>query len=156
MTPDLLEVGRIAKAHGLRGEVVVELWSDFPDRLDPRAALSTDEGTLVVTSSRPHQGRYIVAFEGFMSREAAEGLQGLVLRAEPREVPGALWIHDLVGAAVVLVDETPVGVVAAVEANPASDLLVLEDGRLIPLRFVTSHEPGVRIVIDPPAGLLEL
>jgi 16S rRNA processing protein RimM len=156
MPPDLLEVGRIAKPHGLRGEVIVELWSDFPDRLDPGSELLSDQGTLVVASSRPHQGRFMVAFEGFSSREAAESIIGLVLRAEPREVPDALWIHDLVGCEVLTTDGSSVGYVAAVEANPASDLLVLDDGRLIPLRFLVSHEPGLRVVIDPPEGLLEL
>jgi len=154
--PDLLEVGRIIKPHGLRGEVVVDLWSDFPDRLDTGSALSTDEGLLVVGASRRHQERYLVFFEGFSTREAAEGLKGLILRAEPRDVPGAMWIHDLVGCTVELTDGTAVGTVATIEANPASDLAVLEDGRLIPLTFVTVHEPGVRLVIDPPEGLLEL
>ena len=156
MTPDLLEVGRIAKAHGLRGEVIVDLWSDFPDRLAKGSVLQSDEGTLEVQSSRLHQHRYIVVFKGFTSRSAAEGLQGLVLRAEPREVPGTMWIDDLLGCVVETVDGDQVGVVAAVEANPAADLCVLEDGRLIPLTFVVTHEPKERLVIDPPEGLLDL
>jgi 16S rRNA processing protein RimM len=136
--------------------VIVELWSDFPDRLDSGSELETDEGTLEVIASRLHQGRYMVAFRGFSTRESAEGLVGLVLRAEPRDVPDALWIHDLIGCEVLTVEGAPVGRVEGVEANPASDLLVLDDGRLIPLHFLVSHEPGVRIVIDPPEGLLEL
>jgi len=156
MTPDLLEVGRIAKAHGLRGEVVVDLWSDLPERLDRGAAVETDEGVLVVASSRIHQGRYLVSFEGFANRSAAEGLAGLVLRGPPIEVPGAMWIRDLIGCAVELPDGTVVGRVAAVESNPASDLCVLDDGTLVPLTFVIEHDPGVRVVIDPPEGLLEL
>jgi 16S rRNA processing protein RimM len=156
VSPDLLEVGRITKAHGLKGEVVVQLWSDLLDRLDPGSELHTDQGTLTVLSSRTYQDRYLVFFEGFVERTTAEGLQGLTLRAAPREVPGTLWVHELIGADVVLSDGTAVGVVASVEANPASDLLVLSDGRLIPLRFVVSHEPGATVVIDPPAGLLEL
>ena len=156
MSPDLLEVGRITKAHGLKGEVVVQLWSDLLDRLDPGSELSTDQGTLTVLSSRTYQDRYLVFFKGFVERTAAEGLQGLVLRAEPRDVPGTLWVHELIGAQVVLLDGTSVGAVVSVESNPASDLLVLDDGRLIPLRFVATHEPGQRVVIDPPDGLLEL
>ena len=156
MTDDLLEVARIAKAHGLRGEVVVDLWSDLTERLDPGSTLMSDEGTLTVERSRRHQGRYLVVFEGFSNRTAAEGLQGLVLRAAPKEVAGVMWVRDLVGCRVELLDGTPVGSISAIEANPASDLCVLEDGTLIPVIFVVQHEPGVRVVIDPPEGLLEL
>ena len=116
----------------------------------------SDEGSLLVERSRLHQGRFLVFFEGVASREAAEGLKGLVLRAPRRELPGAMWIDELVGCRVELGDGSIVGRVAAVEANPASDLLVHEDGRLIPLRFVTTHEPATRVVIEPPEGLLEL
>ena len=70
------------------------------------------------------------------------------------EDPEALFVHDLVGREVVEVDGTPHGTVVAVQANPASDLLVLEDGNLVPLRFVVSRELG-SIVVDVPAGLFE-
>ena len=157
MTSDLLEVGRIVKVHGLRGEVLVELFSDFPDRLAPGSVLTrSDGGELVVASSRLHQGRWLVQFEGVAGREGAEALGRASLLAERREVPGAMWIDELEGCAVELSDGTQVGLVVAVEANPASDLLVLDTGALVPLRFVLTHEPSVRVVIDPPEGLLEL
>ena len=78
-----------------------------------------------------------------------------MLRAAPVERPGTLWVHELVGAAVVSTDGAELGVVAAVEANPASDLLVLEGGGLVPLRFVVAHEPGVAVVVDVPEGLFD-
>jgi ribosomal 30S subunit maturation factor RimM len=65
------------------------------------------------------------------------------------------WVHDLIGAKVVDTGGAQVGVVEAVEANPASDLLVLADRRLIPLRFVVARQPGL-LTVDPPPGLLEL
>jgi 16S rRNA processing protein RimM len=64
-------------------------------------------------------------------------------------------VHELIGATAVLVDGTEVGTVDGVEANPASDLLVLDSGALVPVVFVTAHEPG-RVTIDPPEGLLDL
>ncbi len=88
-------------------------------------------------------------------RTAAEALRGQILRATPREVEGTLWVHELIGATVVTLQGGPVGVVAAVETNPASDLLVLEDGRLIPVVFVVEHTAGERIVVDVPDGLLD-
>lgn len=155
----LLEVGRITKPHGVRGDVLVQLTTDVTDRLAPGSQLSTDRGTLTVRRASPHQDRWIVTFEEIPGRDEAERWRGTVLRAEP--MPGAeldegtYWVHELVGAEVVLVDGTAVGRVDAVEANPASDLLVLDGGQLVPVAFVVEQEGG-RVVIDPPEGLLDL
>ena len=151
---DLLEVGRITKPHGIRGEVIVRLTSDRHERVAPGFVLQTDRGPLTVASSRPHQRDWIVAFEGVPDRNTAETMRGLVLRAEPLDDPDVLWVHHLVGSRVVETDGTDRGVVTAVEANPASDLLVLDSGALVPLTFVVSTEAG-RVVIDPPAGLFD-
>jgi 16S rRNA processing protein RimM len=155
MTVDLLEVGRITKAHGLRGDVLVLLWSDVADRLAPGSTLDADGRALVVASSRPYQDRVMVHFVGVDDRTAADALRGVVLRAEPVEVDDVLLVHELIGCAVETVDGTHVGTVELVEANPASDLLVFEDGRLVPLTFLVSHVANKTIVIDPPAGLLD-
>ena len=145
----------MAKAHGLRGEVIVALSTDRTERLDPGTVLFSDDGELTVVTSQPHQRRWIVQFAGVESREAAEALHGLVLRAEPLEDPDAYFVHELIGSEVV--DETgaALGTVESVEQNPASNLLVLDGGALIPVRFVTVRE-GNRLVVDVPQGLLEL
>jgi 16S rRNA processing protein RimM len=155
-TTELLKIGRVTKAHGLRGEVVVQLWTDLTERLDPGSVLTTPRGTLTVESAKPFQDRWIVQFEGIVDRSQAERMRGIELEAEAVEIPGKLWVHELVGIAVVDVDGTELGFVTAVEANPASDLLVLEGGGLIPLRFVTEsdHAAG-RLVVDIPDGLLD-
>ena len=105
-------------------------------------------------SSRPFQGRYLVEFEGVHTREAADELRGALLAAAAVEDPEALFVHDLVGSEVVEVDGKRRGTVVAVQANPASDLLVMQDGNLVPLRFVVGREGGV-LVVDAPAGLFE-
>ncbi len=151
----LLEVGRITKPHGLRGEVVVKLLSDRAGRLDPGAVLSTDGGDLIVRSARPHQDRWIVAFEGRSTREDADELRGVVLRAEPVDDPDELWVHQLVGATVVTTAGEVVGRCTGVIANPAADLIELDGGALVPVVFVVDHSPE-RVVIDPPDGLFEL
>ena len=150
----LLEVGRVVKPHGIRGEVIVDLLTNRTDRMVPGATFATATGVLEVEAARPHQGRWIVTFAGVPDRTAAEGLRGTLLSAEPLDDPEALWVHDLVGAEVVDVEGRSHGEVAAVEDNPAADLLVLADGRLVPVTFVVSTEPG-RVVVDPPAGLLD-
>jgi len=152
----LLEVGRIVKAHGIRGEVIVELISNRPDlRLAPGSVLSSDRGDMEVLTATPHQGRWIVAFRGIEDRNAAETYRNVPLSAEPIESDDdTLWVHELIGSEVFDLDGRSYGPVEAVEANPASDLLVLSGDRLVPLIFVKTTRPG-RVVIDPPAGLLD-
>ena len=145
----------IVKPHGLRGEVAVHAITNRPEaRFVVGAVLESDRGPLEILSVRPHQGRWLVVFAGVDDRNLAEALRGVVLRAEPLDEDGALWVHELIGAEVVGTDGRRYGTVEAVEANPASDLLVLNGERLVPLVFVVSHSPG-RVVIDPPAGLLD-
>jgi len=151
----MLEVGRVVRPHGLKGEVIVDLVSNRPElRLAPGTVLASDHGDLSVVRSSAHQKRWIVAFEGIQNRDGAEALRGTSLRAEPIEEEGALWVHELIGSEVVDAAGATYGSVVAVEANPASDLLVLDDGGLVPLRFVVESGPA-RLVIDPPAGLVE-
>ena len=135
---ELLEVGRITKAHGLRGEVVVLLSSDRTERLDRGSRLDSDRGALEVRASRPHQDRWVVAFEGVADREAAEALRGVVLRAEPIDDPDALWVHELIGCAVREPDGRERGTIESVLENPAADLLVLDSGALVPVVFVVA------------------
>jgi len=152
----VLEVGRIVKAHGIRGEVIVDLLSNRPDeRLAAGSVLASDRGELEVLTATPHQGRWIVAFAGVPDRSTAEAYRGTVLSAEPIEGDDdTLWVHELIGSEVFDLAGRRYGPVEAVEANPASDLLVLSGDRLVPLVFVKTRLPG-RVVIDPPPGLLD-
>lgn len=154
MPGGLLDVGRVVKAHGLAGEVVVDLWGDAR-RLRPGTVLRTDAGVLEVLAARPHQDRHLVRFAGVTDRSEAERLRGVVLRAEPLDEPDVLWVHQLVGAEVVTAEDRSLGTVVAVEANPASDLMVLDGGGLVPLRFVTHVDPARRVVVDAPEGLVD-
>jgi 16S rRNA processing protein RimM len=149
-----LEVGRVLRPHGLRGEVVVRLVTDRTERLAAGAVLSSSAGDLEVVRASPHRDRWIVSFAGVHDRDGAEALRDVVLRAAPIVDPDALWVHELHGSEVVDVTGRHLGRVTAVEANPASDLLVLEGGGLVPLRFVQEHRPG-KVVVDVPDGLLE-
>jgi 16S rRNA processing protein RimM len=151
----LLDVGFVTRPHGLAGDVVVHFVSNRPERTEVGARFSTDDGELRVGALRRNGDRFVVHFEGVDTVEAAESLRGVVLRAEPLEDPEALWVHELVGAEVVDAgDGRVLGRVAAVVENPASDLLELEDGALVPLRFVVHHKRG-RLGVDLPAGLLD-
>jgi 16S rRNA processing protein RimM len=150
-----LEVGRIVKAHGLKGQVQVDLWTDRTERLDAGTQLLSERGPLVVIGASRHQHRYIVTFDLIDSREEADRWRGVVLSAPRLEDESVIWIDDLFGAEVYDVGGTLRGVVVDVEANPASDLLVLDSGSLVPLTFVTEVVANERIVVDVPDGLFE-
>jgi 16S rRNA processing protein RimM len=158
----LLEVGRIEKAHGLRGDVIVKLTSNVESRLAVGSVLFTDAaGTrrLEVRASQRHQHRWIVTFGGLARREDADALHGTTLFAEPTGDDGdddPLWVHELIGASVREVDGHDRGKVTAVIDNPASDLLELDGGALVPLRFVVEHDrAGAVVTIEVPAGLFD-
>lgn len=154
--PLVLEVGRITKPHGVRGDVIVALSTNRSERMEPGTHLRTHRGrSLHITASRPHHDRWIVTFEGIGDREAADHLRGTVLLAEPLEDTDELWVHELVGAAVIDAAGVERGTVTAVQENPAADLLVLDSGALVPVVFVVDRRPG-QVIVDVPEGLFEL
>ncbi|MFM8554533.1 MAG: ribosome maturation factor RimM [Acidimicrobiales bacterium] len=156
---DLLEVARIGKPHGVRGDTYVTFTSDVASRHEPGSVLyvrtASGERRLVVERSRPEKDRHVVHFEGIDSREAVAVLTNSVLLAEPVADAASLWVHELIGSEVVEVSGTPRGRCVAVVANPAHDLLELADGSLVPVPFVVSCRDGVT-TIDPPEGLFGL
>ena len=155
MSSDLLEVGRITKPHGLRGDLLVVLTTTRHERVDKGSVLVADGANLTVESSRPHQDRFIVKFAGVNSREDADQLRGQLLLAEPIDDPDELWVHELIGCVVTTTDGVECGLVTEVEDNPASDLLVTDAGTLIPVRLITEYTPGESIVVDVPEGLFD-
>lgn len=153
----MLHVGRVDKAHGLRGEVVVSLVTNRAERVAPGARLYLDEAggrELVVLTSIPFTHRWIVAFDGIFDRNASESIAHRDLYAEPLDDPDALWVHELVGKRVVDQHGTDRGPVVSVEANPASDLLVLDSGALVPMTFVVATDADV-VTVDVPDGLFD-
>ncbi|MGH9104546.1 MAG: ribosome maturation factor RimM [Acidimicrobiales bacterium] len=155
----LLEIGYMGRPHGLDGGVVVQLVTTVPGRLAPGSALECAGSRLVVDSAQllpgarsPKGTHWLVHFGGITTRDQAESLRGHPLRAEALERAQGLWVHELIGAQVVDTAGEGHGTVTAVEANPASDLLVLDGGALVPLHFVVEAVPG-RVTVDGPEGL---
>ncbi len=154
---ELREIGRIGRAHGVRGAVYVTLITDRTERLDPQARVCAGTRWLTVAASRPQSHRWLVEFDGVTDRNAAEQLTGRILLASPlpQESGGDdLWVHDLIGSRVVETGGVERGSCTAVLANPANDLLELDGGWLVPVTFVVSYADGV-ITIDPPDGLFD-
>jgi 16S rRNA processing protein RimM len=163
-------VGRVVKAHGIRGEVVVEVLSDVPGRFDVGADVRLDGRPVVITGSRPHQGRLLVRLEGVTDRTAAELLRGKVFEAEAADVSDeeTYYAHELVGMAVVDRDGHDLGTVSALIELPVTagyDLLEVRRGDgstwLLPAvdEYVEVEDaPAGRrrlAVVDPPDGLIE-
>ena len=153
--PDLLEVGRIGRPHGVRGELYVDLLTDREERVAVGSRLVARDDTLEVVAARPSNGRWLVMFAGVADRTQAERLTGVQLLAAPIEDPDALWVHELIGSRVVEADGVDRGRCVSVLANPAHDLLELDSGALVPVTFVVSCVDGVTTV-DVPDGLFDL
>ncbi|BDZ43947.1 ribosome maturation factor RimM [Paraoerskovia sediminicola] len=166
-----LTVARIGKAHGLRGEVSLQVRTDDPStRFAVGAELETDPGSrgpLTVATCRNANGRWFVGFAGISDRTAAESLRGtdLVVEVEDERTDAgeddAWYEHELAGLCAELEDGTVVGRVAGLENAPAHDLLVVEEpgGARTLVPFVTAIVPvvdvaGGRVVLTPPGGLL--
>jgi len=165
-----ITVGVITRAHGVRGEVVVDLRTDEPERrFASGAVLHSESGTntFTVVSTREHQTRWLVTFAEIPDRNAAEAARGvrLVAQVSDDERPDddeEYYDRQLVGLAVHTGDSAqPLGTVTAVLHLPAQDMLEIStaDGtRLVP--FVSELVPVVdlgagRVVLAPVAGLLE-
>ncbi|MBM0207484.1 ribosome maturation factor RimM [Micromonospora sp. STR1s_5] len=123
---------------------------------------------LTIEESRFHQGRVLIAFEGILDRNTAEALRGTLLVVDSADVtppddPEEFHDHQLVGLAVVTPAGERLGEVARIDHAPSSDLLVLRrpEGRTALIPFVRAIVPevdlaGGRVIVDPPAGLLDL
>lgn len=160
-------VGRVVKAHGIRGEVSVHLLTDDPARRFRAGSRLSGAGQLLtLTTVRHHQNRLLVTFEEVHDRTQAEALAGTVLTLEVDSEEDAgeddAWFdHQLEGLAVRLPTGEQIGTVARVEHGAAQDLLVItRDGREALVPFVTALVPTVDpeagfLVVDPPGGLLD-
>lgn len=151
----LLQVGVVRRAHGVKGDTYVELFTDREDRLAVGSRLWAHGSWRVVTTAKHASQRWIVHFDGLDDRTAIERLTNVGLYAEPVLDDDALWVHELVGASVVEAGGVERGRCVAVVANPAHDLLELDSGALVPVIFVVEQRDG-RIIIDPPDGLFDL
>ena len=164
-------VARVGRALGVKGDLLVDVLTDEPERrLVPGVELHVagQQRTLLIESDRPHGGRLCLHFAGIDDRTAAEALTGSLLEAERPdgerpEDPDEYYDDDLIGLEVVTEAGEAVGSVTEVLHLPAQDVLAVRDspdGPEVLVPFVAEIVPIVdldnrRIVISPPAGLLD-
>ncbi|CAM3745894.1 ribosome maturation factor RimM [Smaragdicoccus niigatensis] len=169
-----LVIGRIAKSHGVHGELVVEVRTDEPeDRfvvgavLTARAPRERRTKPLVVRSVREHSGRLLLTVDGVADRTESDALRGWLLVIDSATLtspddPDEFYDHELEGMAVRLGDGTDIGTVKEVLHTGAGELLSVKapDGREILIPFVSAIVTSVTradgMVVDPPEGLLDL
>lgn len=162
-----LLVGRVGRAHGIRGDVVVEVRTDEPDRrFAPGTAFETARGRLTVQRSHWHGQRLLLTFAEARDRLAAEALRGVELRItvdsdQRPDDPEEFYDHHLIGLRAQGVSGQVFGEVADVLHLPAQDVLVLRrDGREVLVPFVAELVPevnvsaGTLVVVERP-GLLD-
>jgi 16S rRNA processing protein RimM len=162
-----LVVGRIGRAHGLGGEVSVEVRTDIPEeRFVVGAVLQTDPpgaGPLTLTRVRHESDHWFLTLAEATDRTAAEGLRGVLLTVEggASSEDDAWYPHELVGLTAERPTGEVVGTVAGIEHPPAHDLLLIREpgGTTARIPFVAAMVPvvdvaGGRVVVDPPYGLL--
>ena len=170
-----LVIGRVAKAHGVTGEVVIEVRTDDPaGRFAPGAVLrgpkprGGPQHSYVIETVREHAGRLLVRLAGVNDRNAADEMRGTLFLIEAAELPpiddpDEFYDHELEGLAVRTIDGTAVGTVAEVLHTAAGELLSVKtpEGREVLVPFVgaivtaVSRSEGI-VEIDPPDGLLNI
>ncbi|MFF7239666.1 ribosome maturation factor RimM [Streptomyces collinus] len=166
-----LVVARIGRAHGIKGEVTVEVRTDEPElRLAPGAVLATEPastGPLTIETGRVHSGRLLLRFAGVSDRTGAEALRNTLLIAEidPEELPEGedeYYDHQLMDLDVVTEDGTEVGRITEISHLPSQDLFIVErpDGSEVMIPFVEEIVTEIdleeqRAVISPPPGLID-
>lgn len=176
--PRHLVVGHINKAHGTRGEVFIWPLTDTPEQVfvpgrvlrlaspDGRPEPDPDVPPLVIEHLRPYRRGLLVKFDELDDRTSAEAVAGRYVSAPVEDLPpleeGEVFYHQLLDAEVVTVEGQVVGRVREVYETEPAHLLEVKGGdklHLIPFTEQIVKEVDVerrRIVIDPPAGLLEL
>lgn len=168
--PEWLIVGRVGKPHGVHGDVLVDIMTDFPERLSDGVefGLGDDGGpaeTHRVFRIRYHKRRWLLSVAGLRERSAVEAWRGRYIYLPEQsldELPdGYYYEHHLVGLAVVSTLGVPLGTVTGVDPEGVQSLLVVRRDRreyLVPYVPEIVREvdlEGGRIVVDPPSGLLD-
>ncbi len=171
MTDSLVEIGRITRCHGLKGEVRVESWAESLEAFSGTLWLADGKNPPYpkrVTGAKTHQDHVLLRLEGIGDRTAAESLRGLTVLTAASSLPelpdGDVYLHELIGLAVIdAVTEAPIGTLERVDLLPGQEMWVIrtEEGKeiLFPAveEFVTDIDPDAgKVRVAPPPGLLEL
>jgi len=156
-----IEIGGVARAHGIRGEVAIITHDPDSKVLESARAIWVNGIERRVVAARNTTKAWLVQLDGIVTRTDAEGLRGQPVEVDRDALELSdedVLLHDLVGCRVVLADGTPWGTIFAIDSG-FQDKLVIHDGdieRLLPLveQFVKHIDVAAGVVtVDPPEGL---
>ena len=158
-----VEIGVVARAHGIRGEVAIATHDPESQTLATVAEIFVGDTAYAIDDARPTPKGWLIALAGVTTRDAAEALYGqpvAVDRTALQLAEGDVLLSDLVGCRVVLGDGTPYGTVAGIDVGGQDRLIIHDAGveRLLPLvdAFVTNIDLDAGVVtVVPPEGLPE-
>jgi 16S rRNA processing protein RimM len=157
----LLAIGRVARAHGIHGRVLVAPYDQESKALASLKRVQLGPREFVIELAERANLGWLLSLQGIADRNAADTLRGLEVKAFRDELPpldeGEVYFADLIGFSVVDQQGQVRGVVEGIEAAGAQELLRLEGGQLVPLALVKDVlSEGRRIVVDAPEGLFDL
>lgn len=168
IAPGYIAIGQITSVHGVRGEVKVTLYTDFPERFlqKPVVYLGPDALPVRVLGARPHQDAMLVRFEGYADRTAADTLRGLWVQIPETDVApleeGEQYVFKLIGLRVRTTDGRSLGTISEVLATGANEVFVVqsEDGTEFLIPYISDviaeeHMDLGEIVVHPVPGLLD-
>jgi 16S rRNA processing protein RimM len=168
--PEWLVVGRVAKPHGVHGEIIAEVISDFPERLVSGVLFGLGEGSqptafFRVHRVRVHKRRWLIAVDGIRDRETVDGWRGQYIFLPEQSLDdlpkGYYYEHHLVGLLCRSVAGVDLGEVVGVDPGASQTRLVVRRGDR---EFLVPYVPAIvtevdlearRVILDPPAGLLD-
>jgi 16S rRNA processing protein RimM len=131
--PDFLVVGKLVKPHGVRGEIVMEVYTDFPERIQPGIVFYTGQGYAPqkLINRRPHTRGLLVKFEGYQDRDAVSELRNQIVYVRTADRPeleeGEYYHHQLLGMQVLDDEGHLLGQVERILETGANDVYVLHD-----------------------------
>ena len=130
--PDFLAVGKLRRPHGVRGEIIMDVYTDFPERIHPGVVLYVGEQhqALQVRSTRWHKSAILIAFEGFSNREQVGELRNQIVHVPTRDRPplpqGEYYHHQLIGLSVVTDSGNTLGVIKEILETGANDIFIVK------------------------------
>jgi 16S rRNA processing protein RimM len=144
-------IGRILGAHGIKGEVKLKSFTEDPKAIATYGPLQTADGAKIeIIRIKPAKEEFICTLKTVTDRNAAEALKGIDLFVDRARLPPEPLLADLIGKPV-MHNGQHLGVIAGFQNFGAGELMELENGQLIPVRFVTSHD----VTVDLPDGFLD-
>jgi len=145
--PVFVIIGKLRRPHGLHGEMIMEIHTDYPERFSVGKTIRVghQQTQMVIRSIRPHKEFKLIAFEGYNTSDDLGGFRNQYVYINTKEIPdlpaGDYYHHQLIGLQVVSENEKQIGTVGEILVTGANDVLVVQqnDNKEVLLPFVDKY-----------------